>query len=121
MDNVSTINSLKQIAQKFVEEREWDQFHTLKNLSMDLSIESAELMEIFLWARDQEDIDKAAESKRIEMEHEVADILLALLCFCNKANIDISQAFKRKIELIAKKYPVERVKGKSAKYTEYID
>lgn len=121
MDNKTTIGQLKKIANQFVNERDWDQFHSLKNLSAYIAIEASELMEIFVWARTDKDIEYLYQKKHEEIEHEVADILLSLLSFCNKAKIDLSDSFFKKMEINKKKYPIEKVKGKFYKYFDYKD
>ncbi len=117
MDSSTTVESLKEKVKKFIDERDWQQYHTLKNLSMDIAIESSELMELFVWAQGSECLS-ILESKRQEIENEVADIAFALLDFCISAHIDLSRAMEYKIALNAKKYPIEKSKGRSSKYTE---
>jgi dCTP diphosphatase len=112
--------SLKQLKEKvklFVQERDWQQFHNPKNLSMNLSIEASELMELFLWCTSEDSL-KAYKDKEQDAQDEVADILFGLLCFCNATGIDLEQAFLSKFKKIAAKYPVDKCKGKSLKYTE---
>ncbi|HVX01249.1 MAG TPA: nucleotide pyrophosphohydrolase [Candidatus Babeliaceae bacterium] len=116
MDETTTIEALKQSVKNFVEEREWQQFHCPKNLSMLLAVESAELMELFLWST--ADSLLQLEKKRVEVEHELADIAFALLNFCDRYDIDLTTALKRKIALNAEKYPIEKSKGKAIKYNE---
>jgi len=116
-DSTTTIEAVKKLMKAFVQERDWQQFHTPKNLSMDIAVEASELMEYFLW------VDSSASyviksDKREGMTQEVADIFMALICFCNVANIDLSVAFERKLKLTKEKYPVEKVKGKAIKYTD---
>lgn len=119
MDTNTTIQYLKDVAAQLVKEREWDKFHNPKNISMDISIEAGELMEKFLWALDTKESFAALEKNRQDVEDELADILIAVVCFANVCSIDISKAFDSKIEEIKKKYPVELVRGKSEKYTHY--
>jgi dCTP diphosphatase len=116
-DSNTTIQDLKNEMAKFVTKREWDQFHSPKNLSMAIAAEAAELMEIFLWQGSQES-RKTIEKKRDEIEQEVADILMALCAFANQTGLDLSTIMKRKIKLTAKKYPIAKVKGRAVKYTE---
>jgi dCTP diphosphatase len=116
-DSNSTVLQLKEKVALFVQEREWEQFHTPKNLSMDIAVEAAELMEKFLWlegAASQEEID----NNRQEIEDELADVLIGLLCFANASNIDLSNAFHKKLAKTAAKYPIEKSKGKHTKYTK---
>ncbi len=119
MDDSTTIATLKQKFNAFCEERDWLQYETPKNLSMNLACEAAELMEIFTWL-DQEQTYKAVEKRREAIEDELADIAFSLLLFCARTNIDLTQAIERKMVKNAKKYPVERCKGNNDKYTEYI-
>ncbi len=111
-DTSTTITELKQQVDDFIRERDWHQFHTLKNISMGITIEAAELMELFLYQNDM------APEKQQAAAHELIDILWWTLSFANKANIDIAAAFEEKIKLNAAKYPIEKAKGKATKYTE---
>ena len=117
-DMSATLQQCKEMVQSFVEERDWNKFHTPKNLSMDISIEAAELMEKFLWV-DGELVYKKLKEERADIEDELADTFMALLCFANACDIDLAKAFVSKLEKTAQKYPVELVKGKSHKYTYY--
>ncbi|MGE0206735.1 MAG: MazG-like family protein [Candidatus Babeliales bacterium] len=118
-DATTTLKQLKDQVEKLVQEREWQQFHTPKNLSMAIAIEAAEVMEHFKWVKSDESYEEF-EKHRLAIEDEVADTLITLLCFANRTNIDISAAFARKIEEIKKKYPIEKAKGRSDKYTTYL-
>jgi NTP pyrophosphatase (non-canonical NTP hydrolase) len=114
-------NNLEQLAQKvkkFVKDRDWEQYHSLKNLSMQVSLEASELMEIFLWTK-TEDAQKRFKEKEQDVKDELADVLFGLLCFANTAGIDLAQAFEDKFKKTSAKYPVEKCKGKSLKYNEY--
>lgn len=117
-DTKATLAQLKKIVQEFVRERDWEQFHTPKNLSMDIAVEAAEIMELFLWVK-SEDSYESFKKHQQEVENEIADVLIAILCFANRTNIDLSAAFEKKLEEIKAKYPVEKVKGRSDKYTTY--
>lgn len=116
----TTIATLKDAVAAMVNEREWHHFHTLKNLAMDISVEAAELMEHFLWC-DSKDSNAIFAKQQQEIEHELADVLIAAFLFANKANIDIAKAFMHKLEEIKAKYPIELSKGKSDKYTAYMN
>lgn len=111
------VAELKQKVRSFVDERNWNQYHSLKNLSMDITIEAAELMELFLWTEGHES-PSVLQEKRKDIEHEVADIAFALLNFCNNAGIDLSQAMAEKIELLHAKYPIDKAYGVNKKYTD---
>lgn len=116
-DDQITIGALKKKAKQFVQERDWHQFHTPKNMSMNISGEAAELMEHFIWV-DSKDSLKELEENRDSIEQEVADVAFALLDFCNYCNIDLATVFDRKLQLTAEKYPIEKSKGKYTKYTK---
>lgn len=118
MDNITTVENLKDKVKSFCEERDWQQYHTLKNLSMNISIEAAELMEIFLWVEDKDSMH-VLEAKRQEVENEVADIAFCLLNFCLRSGIDLSAAMKHKMQLNAQKYPIDKSKEKAVMYTEF--
>jgi dCTP diphosphatase len=103
----------------FAAERDWDQFHTPKNLATSLSVEAAELLELFQWSRGQKGWDEVADpSIRTKVEEELADILLYLIRFADKAEIDLAAIAERKIALNAEKYPPERFRGSDRKYDE---
>ena len=105
---------------QFADERDWDQFHTIKNLSMALSVESSELLELFQWAKDEEIQDwiKNDANKKNQIAEEVAAIFMYLLKIADKAEIDLESAIKNKMQKNAEKYPVEKARGNSKKYTE---
>ena len=103
----------------FVAERDWAQFHTPKNLVMAMIVEAAELVEQFQWDTPQESQQLSAE-KREAVSHELADTFVYLLRIAEVLDIDLIEAANKKIDLNAKKYPVEKAKGSNAKYTEYV-
>jgi dCTP diphosphatase len=114
-DATTTIESLKNDVKKFTEDREWQQFHSPKNLSMALASEAAEVMDLFLWC-ESADSYQELENRRQDAEDEIADVAVALLAFCVRHNIDLSKAIAHKRIEHARKYPVEKCKGKSTKY-----
>ena len=99
---------------RFQKERDWKQFHLPKNLAIALSIEAAEILEIFQWTKNNE----LPEDKRKHLEEEIADVYYYLLLLAHETNIDIKKAFKKKMMINAKKYPVCKSKGSSKKYSE---
>ena len=101
----------------FAKEREWEQFHSPKNLASALSVEASELLEIYQWMG-SEDSRKPSEKVINKAKEEVADILYYLVRFADVAGIDIEKAFWDKINKNAEKYPVELAKGNSKKYNE---
>lgn len=116
-DQKTNIEQIKQLVDHFVKERCWDQFHDTKSICMDISIEAAELMELFVWAQPG-DIERILKEKRTAIEHELADIFFGLLLFCNKHGIDLTDALVKKIEHNAQKYPVSKACGVNKKYNE---
>jgi dCTP diphosphatase len=118
-DSDSTIRELKAAIQHFTDEREWQQFHDLKNLSMALSIEVAELMEHFRWVTNTEAnaVMESAETADAIRE-EAADVLLLLTQFANVAGIDLMNAAAKKLALNQTRYPVDKCKGVATKYNK---
>ena len=115
------MKSFKQIKirlREFAAERDWDQFHSPKNLSMALIVEAAELVEHFQWLSEKQS-KKLPADKLAEVEQEIADIQIYLIRLADKLGIDVEKAVNAKIKLNEKKYPANRVRGKSAKYDEY--
>jgi len=112
-DSSTTISDLRDIVRRFVDERDWRQFHSPKNLSMSLAIEAAELMEHFQW------ID-IAESRRIgddpsklaDVRDEIADVLCYLLALANELDVDLSAAIREKMVKNAAKYPANLSRGR---------
>ena len=109
---MSEFRELIDLLETFRDDREWAQFHDSKNLALALSIEAAELNELFLWKKDAE--SEAVDKKRLC--EELADVFAYALMLAGRHGLDISQIVKDKIALNAKKYPVESSKGSSAKY-----
>lgn len=113
-DAVETdLRRLQSQLESFNRARDWDQFHSPRNLAMALSVEAGELLECFLWARDGEPIEA---QKRHHIEEEAADVLICLLNFCSQSGIDLPQAFCQKLARNAEKYPVEKARGSRDKY-----
>ena len=112
---MSSLEELSELMRAFVAERDWAQYHAPKNVAAALSVEAAELQEIFLW-RAPED---RADDRRQDVEDEAADVLMCLLNFCNVLDIDLDAAFRRKLDAARHKYPVDRVRGRREKYNEY--
>ncbi|HNV46922.1 MAG TPA: nucleotide pyrophosphohydrolase [Candidatus Latescibacteria bacterium] len=119
MDESTPIANLKKMALEFRDARNWRQFHDLRNLATGLSIESAELQEIFLWKNDA-DIARIAQDESVmrRLREEMADIFIYLLYLSEATGIDLADAVADKIELNGKKYPVEKSYNSSKKYTE---
>ena len=104
---------------EFRDQRNWEQFHSLKNLSAGLSIEASELQELFLWKTDEEAREFSLSPEgRNRIGEELSDILLYLLLVANKAGIDLEAASSRKLAINAEKYPVEKSYNSARKYSE---
>ncbi len=114
-DSETTLQELKEAMLAFVRERDWEQYHSPKNLSMALAGEAAELMEHFLWETPEASYSKAA---REDVADELADILLYAIEFANITGIDIASAIETKMKKNAEKYPVDKAKGNARKYDE---
>lgn len=120
-DSKTQIEDLKKRILAFAQERDWEQFHSPKNLSMAISAEAAELMEHFLWQSAESSRKEVLEEPlREKITEEIADILIFAIEFANISKIDIATAITEKMKKNALKYPVEKAKGKSAKYTELL-
>ncbi len=117
-DKTTTIEDLKQSMRSFVEERNWQQFHTPKNITMALAVEAAELMEHFMWV-DSSKAPLLLEKNRDMVEQEVADIASYLLSLCVHYDIDLAQAFERKKKLNEEKYSLEKSKALTKAHTEF--
>ena len=102
----------------FAQERDWDQFHTPKNLAMALSVEVAELVEHYQWLPSGVDAE-LDDAKRTGIRHELADVLMYLVRLADKSGVDLHAAVLEKMELNALKYPAGQVRGDARKYSEY--
>ena len=111
---METLEDLKKRLREFARERDWEQFHSPKNLSMALIVEVAELVEHFQWLT-QEQSKKLPEKTLREVEQEMADVFIYLNRMADLLDINLLDASRRKMELNAKKYPVQEVKGKADK------
>jgi NTP pyrophosphatase (non-canonical NTP hydrolase) len=114
-----TLRSLQQALAQFAVEREWEQFHTPKNLAMALAGESGEFLEIFQWLTPEQSADVMQDSERsVQVREEMADVLAYLLRLANVLDVDLEQALSDKIEKNRLKYPVHLARGKADKYTQ---
>ncbi|MHB0991651.1 MAG: nucleotide pyrophosphohydrolase [Burkholderiales bacterium] len=103
---------------QFADERDWDQYHTPKNLAMALIVEAAELVEHFQWLSDAESQSLSA-GKLQQVSEELADIQIYLLRIADKLNVDMADAVDKKLAANALKYPVDKARGNSKKYNEF--
>lgn len=113
------LSALRLKIDHFSEVRDWGKFHTPKNLTMAMSVEVAELMEIFQWKDGHEGFDELPDQKKQAVAHEVADVFIYLMRFCSVTGIDPIHAAEEKLKLNDAKYPAGVVKGKSEKYSDY--
>lgn len=112
------LRALQQRVAAFAAARDWEPFHSPKNLAMALSVEAAELVEEFQWLTEVE--SRALDAERRErVRLELADVFIYLLRIADKLGVDLVAAANDKIVLNEKKYPAERVRGDARKYTEY--
>jgi len=111
------LQGLAQQLDRFARDRDWKQFHSPKNLAAALVVEAGELLEHFQWLTEEQSRRLAPEQLEA-VGAEIADVLLYLLQLCDKLGIDALDAARKKLELNAKKYPVERARGTSKKYSE---
>lgn len=102
---------------KFRDERDWKQFHNARTLAASIIIESSELLELFQWAKDEE-IEEIVEKKLDKIKDEIADIYVYLVILAHDLDINLQDAVKEKMKKNAQKYPVDKAKGTSKKYTE---
>ena len=113
------INKLLNLQRKFVKDRDWDVFHTPKNLSMALAGEAGELVEIFQWLTADESFQVMKDpSKATQIQHELADILYYTLRIADRLDVDLEEAMVKKLKQNAKRFPVKLSKGNAKKYTE---
>ena len=117
---MQSLEQIKNRLREFASERDWDQFHSPKNLSMALIVEAAELVEHFQWLTEDQSQSLPAE-KLAEVEQEIADIQIYLIRLADKLGVDMEKAVNAKIELNAKKYPADKVRGSAAKYSDCND
>lgn len=115
MDDLERLRT--EIAQ-FAKDRDWEKFHSPKNLSMALSVEVSELMEHFQWLTEEESRSPSVELKQ-ELSQELADSAIYLIRLADQLGIDLVAAIDEKLNINKEKYPAEKVRGNAAKYTTY--
>lgn len=112
------IEQIQEEIRQFAKEREWERFHTPKNIAMALTVESAELMEKFQWLTAEESAGELTPEQRQAISHEMADVAVYLLRLCDLMKVDLGSAIQEKMRLNADKYPVEKSKGHARKYDQ---
>jgi dCTP diphosphatase len=115
---MSEFKTLRDKARKFAADRDWDQYHSPKNLSMALSGEVAELLELFQWLTEDQSRNLSAEQQK-EAAHEIADVQIYLIRLADKLGVDINQAVEEKMAINEIRYPADKVKGSARKYMAY--
>lgn len=115
-----TLAELQALVRDFSERRDWGRYHSPRNLAMALTVEAAELLELYLWCADDGPQPLVPE-RAPRVADEAADVLITLLNFCERAGIDLAAAMRDKLARAEQKYPEERVRGRALKYDEYED
>lgn len=115
---MNDLDYIKEKLSQFAQARDWDQFHSPKNLSMALAGEAGELLELFQWLTEEQS-KNLTEEQRKAVEEEISDVFLYLLRLADRLSIDLLEAAKNKMIINELKYPADKVKGSSKKYTEY--
>lgn len=116
-DTNDRLSDLQKEARAFVDERDWSQFHSPRNLAMALSVEASELLELYLWSTD-DGPQPITDARKARVAHEAADVLLCLLNFCDQAQIDLAAAFHEKLRVAHEKYPADQARGRALKWDE---
>ncbi len=109
---------LRDLIRDFVQERDWEQFHTPKNLAVSLTVEAAELLEPFQWLKTGEG-DELTALARTQVSHELADVLVYVIRLADKLDVDLVSAVREKLEHNKMKYPANKVRGDARKYDAY--
>lgn len=112
------METLKKQLRVFAKERDWDQFHSPKNLVMALSVEVSEIVEHFQWLTEQES-SNLSDDKLNQVKEEIADVFIYLLRLSDKLGVDVLLEAKKKLLINEKKYPIEKSKGNAKKYSEF--
>ena len=116
------VRTLQEELARFAAVRDWEQFHSPKNLSAALAVEAAELLEIFQWMTEEESRNLPSDGSRAEkVRHELADVQIFLLRLADRLGVDLEDAVKEKMALNEVRYPVELSKGNTKKYTDLRD
>jgi NTP pyrophosphatase (non-canonical NTP hydrolase) len=115
---VTKLDQLRDALRTFTAARDWQTFHSPKNLAMALSVEAAELLEVFQWMTEADSRNLDATAKAAASD-EIADVLLYLILLCDALGIDPVAAAERKMVANALKYPIEKARGTSKKYTDF--
>ena len=118
-DQTCTVDQLKDQIRCFVQERDWEQFHTPKDLAIGLAIEAAEVLEHFRFQSETEIAAKLAEEASLkDIGHELADVLYFVLLMCDRFGLDAATTLREKLSISASRYPVTQARGNNRKYTQ---
>ena len=113
-----TLHALTAMVRAFAAERDWQKFHSPRNLAMAVSVEANELLELYLWCSD-DGPQPLHEARATRVADEAADVLICLLNLCDQAGVDLGAAVVDKLARAERKYPADRVRGQALKYDEY--
>ena len=116
MSEEATLDQLRAAVAAFRDERDWSQFHSPKNLAIAIAVEAAELLELYLWRQETDELD---EGELTRTRQEMADVLIFLLSMADALDVDLAAEVNRKLAENARKYPSDIVRGSARKYTEY--
>lgn len=117
-EDANHLHAIRDLMREFVDERDWDQFHTPKNLAAALAVEAAELLEPFQWLKEG-GTDELGERGIGQVRHEMADVLCYLVRLADKLDVDLGGAVVEKMALNRAKYPVDKARGIAKKYNEF--
>jgi len=112
-----SLTTLAEELRTFADERDWDQFHSPKNLAMALAVEASEIMEHFQWLTEEQSVALSPE-KLLQVQEEIGDVLIYLTRLADKLGINLLEAAGKKLEVNRSKYPADKVRGSVKKYTE---
>ena len=119
LDDVTTVDHLKSQVKRFIADRDWDQFHDPKNVSMALASEVGELLDLFRWVRSEDSFRVLEDEETFNaVRMEIADIAMFLVDFASICKIDLSTAIDEKMQINAARYPIEESRGIATKYTD---
>ena len=118
--NTDSLSKLTQRVLRHRDERDWAQFHTPKELAVSLVVEAAELLALMQW-KTGEELKAVVEKRREQVRDELADVLHSVLLLASDLGVNLGDALEQKLEKDAKKYPIEKARGRADKYTEYED
>ena len=116
-NDAESLSQLRDLLRQFAAERDWDQFHSPKNLASALAVEAAELLERFQWLTEDESRNLPP-AELAKVRQEIADVLNYLVRLADKLDVNLLEAAREKIELNAKKYPVDKARGSAKKYSD---